>query len=156
MPRLPTGRSGVRIGRQGLKPSCQVGVAVLTGRRRWHGSATNMWRAHTCVGRFLPEERGIWGHAWAPLRDVSRVCGGGARRPRDGGAARCWRHDAWERALWHAECASSFGQRDFTTFKLKIFKWNLLMVYFGTPNMFITLWFGFDYGTNPPLGTLII
>jgi hypothetical protein len=27
---------------------------------------------------------------------------------------------------------------------------------FGTPNMFITLWFGFDYGTNPPLGTLII
>jgi hypothetical protein len=32
----------------------------------------------------------------------------------------------------------------------------LLMVYFGTPNMFITLWFGFVYGTNPPLGTLII
>jgi hypothetical protein len=34
--------------------------------------------------------------------------------------------------------------------------WKLLTVYFGTPNMFITLWFGFDYGTNPPLGTLII
>jgi hypothetical protein len=33
---------------------------------------------------------------------------------------------------------------------------NLLTVYFGTPSMFITLWFGFDYGTNPPLGTLII
>jgi hypothetical protein len=32
----------------------------------------------------------------------------------------------------------------------------MLMVYFGTSNMFITLWFGFDYGTNPPLGTLII
>jgi hypothetical protein len=32
----------------------------------------------------------------------------------------------------------------------------LLAVYFGTPSMFITLWFGFDYGTNPPLGTLII
>jgi hypothetical protein len=32
----------------------------------------------------------------------------------------------------------------------------LLTVYFGTPNMFITLWFRFDYGTNPPLGTLII
>jgi hypothetical protein len=32
----------------------------------------------------------------------------------------------------------------------------VLMVYFGTPSMFITLWFGFDYGTNPPLGTLII
>jgi hypothetical protein len=25
-----------------------------------------------------------------------------------------------------------------------------------TPSMFITLWFGFDYWTNPPLGTLII
>jgi hypothetical protein len=32
----------------------------------------------------------------------------------------------------------------------------LLTVYFGTPNMFVTLWFGFDYGANPPLGTLII
>jgi hypothetical protein len=39
--------------------------------------------------------------------------------------------------------------------------WNLhrealLTVYFGAPSMFITLWFGFDYRTNPPLGTLII
>jgi hypothetical protein len=32
----------------------------------------------------------------------------------------------------------------------------LLTVYFGAPSMFITLWFGFDYGTNPPLGILII
>jgi hypothetical protein len=32
----------------------------------------------------------------------------------------------------------------------------LLTVYFGTPSMFITLWFGLNYGTNPPLGTLII
>jgi hypothetical protein len=32
----------------------------------------------------------------------------------------------------------------------------MLMVYFGTPNMFITFWFGFDYRTNTPLGTLII
>jgi hypothetical protein len=32
----------------------------------------------------------------------------------------------------------------------------MLMVYFGTPSMFITLWFGFYYGTNPQLGTLII
>jgi hypothetical protein len=32
----------------------------------------------------------------------------------------------------------------------------LLTVYFGAPSMFITLRFGFDYGTNPPLGTLII
>jgi hypothetical protein len=33
---------------------------------------------------------------------------------------------------------------------------SVLTVYFGAPSMFITLWFGFDYGTNPPLGTLII
>jgi hypothetical protein len=33
---------------------------------------------------------------------------------------------------------------------------HLLTVYFGAPSMFITLWFGFDYGTNPSLGTLII
>jgi hypothetical protein len=32
----------------------------------------------------------------------------------------------------------------------------MLTVYFGTPIMFITLWFGFDYGTNLPLDTLII
>jgi hypothetical protein len=32
----------------------------------------------------------------------------------------------------------------------------MLTVYFGTPNMFITLWFGFVYGTNTPLGTLFI
>jgi hypothetical protein len=32
----------------------------------------------------------------------------------------------------------------------------VLKVYFGAPSMFITLWFGFDYGTNLPLGTLII
>jgi hypothetical protein len=32
----------------------------------------------------------------------------------------------------------------------------MLTVYFGTPSMFITLRFGSDYGTNPPLGTLII
>jgi hypothetical protein len=31
----------------------------------------------------------------------------------------------------------------------------MLMVYFGTPNVFITLWFGCYYGTNPPLGTLM-
>jgi hypothetical protein len=35
-------------------------------------------------------------------------------------------------------------------------RWSLLTMYFGTPSLFITLWFGFDYGTNPPLGTLII
>jgi hypothetical protein len=32
----------------------------------------------------------------------------------------------------------------------------LLTVYFGTPNMFITLWFGLDNETNLPLGTLMI
>jgi hypothetical protein len=40
--------------------------------------------------------------------------------------------------------------------QMKSAKILLLTVYFGTPSMFITLWFGFDYGTNPPLGTLII
>jgi hypothetical protein len=33
---------------------------------------------------------------------------------------------------------------------------SVLTVYFGAPSMFITLWIGFDYGTNPPLGILII
>jgi hypothetical protein len=46
--------------------------------------------------------------------------------------------------------------KDFFTAGLRFPCDNLLTVYFGTPNMFITLWFGFDYGTNPPLGTLII
>ena len=32
----------------------------------------------------------------------------------------------------------------------------MLTVNFGAPNIFVTLWFRFDYGTNPPLGTLII
>jgi hypothetical protein len=32
----------------------------------------------------------------------------------------------------------------------------MLTVYFGAPNIFITHWFGFDYGTNQPLGTLMI
>jgi hypothetical protein len=32
----------------------------------------------------------------------------------------------------------------------------MLTVYFGTPNKFITLWFGLDYETNPPLGILMI
>jgi hypothetical protein len=37
-----------------------------------------------------------------------------------------------------------------------VMRGQLLTVYFGTTSMFITLWFGFDYGTNPPLGKLII
>jgi hypothetical protein len=32
----------------------------------------------------------------------------------------------------------------------------ILNVYFGAPNMFITLWFGLDYETILPLGTLMI
>ena len=32
----------------------------------------------------------------------------------------------------------------------------MLTVNFGAPNMFITLWFELHYGTNPPLGTLMI
>jgi hypothetical protein len=31
----------------------------------------------------------------------------------------------------------------------------MLTVYFGTPNMLVTLWFELNYGTNPPLGTLM-
>jgi hypothetical protein len=32
----------------------------------------------------------------------------------------------------------------------------MLTLYFGTPNMFITLWIGLDYETNLPLGTLMM
>jgi hypothetical protein len=32
----------------------------------------------------------------------------------------------------------------------------MLTVYFSAPIMFITLWFELHYGTNPPLGTLMI
>jgi translation initiation factor 2B subunit (eIF-2B alpha/beta/delta family) len=34
--------------------------------------------------------------------------------------------------------------------------WCLLTVNFGTPNIFVTLWFELDYGTNPPLCTLMM
>jgi hypothetical protein len=40
--------------------------------------------------------------------------------------------------------------------KLRLPQERVLTVYVGTPILFITLWFGFDYGTNPPLGILII
>jgi hypothetical protein len=42
------------------------------------------------------------------------------------------------------------------SFSLYLSTTRLLTVYFGTPNMFITLWYELDYGTNPPLGTLMI
>jgi hypothetical protein len=32
----------------------------------------------------------------------------------------------------------------------------LMMVNFGAPNILVALWFELDYGTNPPLGTLMI
>jgi hypothetical protein len=32
----------------------------------------------------------------------------------------------------------------------------MLTVIFGTPNVFVTLWFDLNYVTNPPLGTLMI
>jgi hypothetical protein len=32
----------------------------------------------------------------------------------------------------------------------------MMTMYFGTPNMFITLWFELEHETNPPLGTLMI
>jgi hypothetical protein len=43
-----------------------------------------------------------------------------------------------------------------TRFRVSSEYGGVLTVYFGAPSMFITLWFGFDCGTNPPLGTLII
>jgi hypothetical protein len=52
--------------------------------------------------------------------------------------------DPFQDGLYHRRTFEDFGRR------------HLLTVYFGTPSMFITLWFDFDYGTNPPLGTLII
>jgi hypothetical protein len=55
-----------------------------------------------------------------------------------------------EKFVWTIEADQALAQlKDFLSKPL-------LTVYFGTPNMFITLLFGFDYGTNPPLGTLII
>jgi hypothetical protein len=61
------------------------------------------------------------------------------------------------RGAYHAilgrPCYAKFmAVPNYTYLKMKM----LLTVYFGAPSMFITLWFGFDYGTNPPLGTLII
>jgi hypothetical protein len=32
----------------------------------------------------------------------------------------------------------------------------VLTMYFGTPNVFITLWFELDYETNMTLGTLMV
>jgi hypothetical protein len=51
---------------------------------------------------------------------------------------------------------TSFSEPGRSPLVLKPVVASLLTVYFGTSSMFITLWFGFDYGTNPPLGTLII
>jgi hypothetical protein len=54
----------------------------------------------------------------------------------------------------------NLGQKFFYEYLLKdeqdLSVGEMLTVYFGTPNMFITLWFGFYCGTNPPLGTLMI
>jgi hypothetical protein len=55
-----------------------------------------------------------------------------------------------------------FDTTDKSSFERKLLKdeqdlsvWEMLMVYFGTPNMFITLWIELDYGTNIPLVTLM-
>jgi hypothetical protein len=34
--------------------------------------------------------------------------------------------------------------------------WEMLTVNFGAPKILVTPWFELDYGTNPPLGTLMI
>jgi hypothetical protein len=70
-----------------------------------------------------------------PLRHRALADAGSGSRPSAAPGAR----GRWPARGWLA------GQAD-----------GLLTVYFGAPSMFITLWFGFDYGTNPPLGTLII
>jgi hypothetical protein len=54
----------------------------------------------------------------------------------------------WQRSVMDLSSPLLIGHWSVTDF--------MLTVYFGAPSMFITLWFGFDYGTNPPLGTLII
>jgi hypothetical protein len=68
------------------------------------------------------------------------------------GLTNLWRRisDSWLQHLGR----SSFTSNCSRTSKLSVGE--MLTVYFGAPSMFITLWFGFDYGTNPPLGTLII
>jgi hypothetical protein len=78
----------------------------------------------------------------------------------------CPTHPTWEewevkaQGLNLADIVQKAALEAFTTFCEKhadlVASTAVLTVYFGTPNMFITLWFGFDYGTNPPLGTLII
>jgi hypothetical protein len=54
---------------------------------------------------------------------------------------------------WDEKCQACFEE---LKKKLTTTPMLMLTVYFGTPNMFITLWFGFVYGTNQPPGTLII
>jgi hypothetical protein len=74
-----------------------------------------------------------------------------------------WAHTSWtnqvhmEQLAWPL-CHNGCQRRVRGGGHLAMPTWStyLLTVYFGTPNMFITLWFGFVYGTNPPLGTLII
>jgi hypothetical protein len=75
--------------------------------------------------------------------------GGGAWGGSVGGAVECKEEesDGWE---------VRGGAESGTGLYLKARRGGVLTVYFGAPSMFITLWFGFDYGTNPPLGTLII
>jgi hypothetical protein len=73
----------------------------------------------------------------------------GQSNPNPGCQAQCIQRGdggAGEEHLWRAHPQSRVPQDAWFV---------LLTVYFGTPNMFITLWFGFDYGTNPPLGTLM-
>jgi hypothetical protein len=62
---------------------------------------------------------------------------------------------------WMGEVSGAVSKQIFPSHQLmcgppKVITTMVLTVYFGTPNMFITLWFGFDYETNLPLGTLII
>jgi hypothetical protein len=90
-------------------------------------------------GELSAEREGAAGW-WRGHGEGRPALAGGRGRPRQVGPT-CQR--SWERGKGGVGRQCLMGRK-------------VLTVYFGTPSMFITLWFGFDYGTNPPLGTLII
>jgi hypothetical protein len=137
----------------------QRGRSATTGRggsgdgegRRSAGKRVNAWvlarpkEGGNVVGRLgeLVEDRARHEDDNGGRRLGARPRGGTGAfyRPRDRPAVTVgWRGPRCRRAT------ALLGRRAY----------GLLTVYFGAPSMFITLWFGFDYGTNPPLGTLII
>jgi hypothetical protein len=95
---------------------CGGGSMVQRGTRGMRARAT---------GDFCPWSVGSGAMRGSHIdSSVETRCGGEARRPRDDGTARHRRCGARERVLWPARHTSPSSQRDFTTFKLEIFKWN--------------------------------